>query len=85
MLNVKIYIQACMQVNYLRWWRAGGQKGGDTEQLCTPYVTAMLIVYWERWIEVQVKCAIYRWMRRKMTNKGSHALSLCEYFYSTLI
>jgi hypothetical protein len=35
-----IYKHACMQVNYLRWWRAGGQKGGETEQLCTPYLTA---------------------------------------------
>jgi hypothetical protein len=64
-------MHACMQVNYLRWWRAGGQKGGETEQLCTPYILLLcLIVYCEWWIEVQMKCAIYRWMRRKTTNKN---------------
>jgi hypothetical protein len=61
-----------MQVN-LRWWRAGGQKEEETEQLCEPYLSAMFncgnIVYCERWIEVQIKCAFYKWMRRKTTKR----------------
>jgi hypothetical protein len=37
--NVKI--KTCMQVNYLREWRAGRQKEGETKQICAPYLTAM--------------------------------------------
>jgi hypothetical protein len=55
---------------YLRGWKAGREKEGETKQICAPYLTAMLIDYCEGWIEVQVKCAFYRWMSRKTTNKN---------------
>jgi hypothetical protein len=57
------------QVNYLQGWRAGRQKEGETKQICAPYLTA-IIVYCEEWIEIQMKCAIYNWMRRKTRNKN---------------